>query len=571
MKKSYLLFIAAGLCCLAACNKEMENNETPESPESVKMITETINANLGADTKVTIADDGAFAWTAGENIAVHVSNGDSHKYVVTTSGASAAAASASFTVSYEEGYSRDAFAVYPSTIVATDAANYGQSGKALDVTLPNEYTLEQVSGTTSPCPMIASNTGSSWEFYHLCGMLRLTVNSIPSDATGIVIQFPGKKVNGAFSIASTVIPGTSTIETATPGSGEDQITVTFDAGVTSATVNLPLPTGDYDDVFITPVGSSTKVAAARHIKAGGYTAQAAHGRKLTTTMVSFTVDESGNKVVFAPANLVATIGADYASTKWFFHANQYDMVYTSSSISGKPESYQSFSVGANIDLFGFVGASSSFTEKAAWGISGSITNSEYGEAANELLKNDWGESVIGDYPANFWYTSSISKWEYVFRTRTTAAGTAPEISGTIDARFCKAMLFNNGEGGVLGVILFPDNYVHPDGVVKPTGINDEGGTASSVVNMNNYSKAEWEKMEAAGAIFLPSAGYRQGISLSSVNAYTSVEYPMAVRLRAKDAAADGRANRVNVNTGNMAFGGNQRHLGMSVRLIRDLN
>lgn len=570
MKKSYLLFIAAGLCCLAACNKEVEIADTPDSPDSAKMITETITASLGTSTKVTIANGGEFAWTLGDNIAVHVTNGDSHKYVVTSSGASVAASSASFTVSYEEGYSRDAFAIFPSTIVATDAANYGQSGMALDVTLPATYTLAEVSDV-APCPMIADNTGSGWTFSHLCGLLRLTVNSIPSDATGIVIQFPGKKVNGAFSIASTVTPGTSTIETATPVSGEDQITVTFAPGITSATVNLPLPTGDYDDVFITPVASSTKVAAARHIKAGGYTAQAAHGRKLTTTMVSFTVDESGNKVVFAPANLVATIGADYASTKWFFHANQYDMVYTSSSKNGKPETYQSFAEGANIDLFGFVGASSDFTGTRAWGISGSTTNSEYGEAANELLKNDWGESVIGDYPKDFWHTPLIGEWEYVFRTRTTAAGTAPEISGTIDARFCKAMLFNNGEGGVLGVILFPDNYAHPDGLEAPEAVNNEGGTASSVVNLNNYSKAEWEKMEAAGAIFLPSAGYRSGSIFSSVNAYTDATYPMAVRLRTKDAAADGRANRVNVNTGDMAFGGNQRHLGMSVRLVRDLN
>lgn len=559
MKKSYLLILATGLYCFAACNKEMENTQTPESLDFAKMITETITASLGNSTKVTIANGGEFAWDLGDNIAVHVSKGDDHKYV-TTSGASTAGTSASFTVSYEEGYSRDAFAIFPSTIVATDAANYGQSGMALDVTLPATYTLAEVSDV-APCPMIADNTGSGWTFSHLCGLLRLTVNSIPSDATGIVIQFPGKKVNGAFSIASTVTPGTSTIETATPVSGEDQITVTFAAGVTSATVNLPLPTGDYDDVFITPVGSETKVAAVRHIKAGGYTVQAAHGKKLTTTMVSFTVDGTGKKVIFAPANLVATIGADYASTKWFFHAHQYDMVYTSPSKNGKPETYQSFAEGANIDLFGFVGASSGFTGKKAWGITGSSTNADYGDGANELLMNDWGESEIGDYPKNFWSTPSIGEWEYVFRTRT----------ATEDRRFCKAMLFNNGEGGVLGVILFPDNYVHPDGVPALSVINEEGGTASSVVNSNNYSKVDWEKMEAAGAIFLPSAGYRSASIISAANDYTNVEVPMAVRLRANDAAANGTANRVNVNTGNMAFGGNQRQLGMSVRLVRDLN
>lgn len=573
MKKSYLLFIAVGLCCLDACNKEVEITEIPESPESVKMITETINANLGADTKVTIADGGAFAWTAGENIAVHVSNGDSHKYVVTTSGASAAAASASFTVSYEEGYSRDAFAVYPSTIVDTDAANYGQSGKALDVTLPNEYTLEQVSGTTSPCPMIASNTGSSWEFYHLCGMLRLTVNSIPSDATGIVIQFPGKKVNGSFSVASTVTPGTSTIETATPGSGEDQITVTFDAGITSATITLPLPTGDYDHVFITPAGSSTKVAAVRHINVDGYTAQAAHGKKLTATMVSFSV-AADKKVVFAPANLVATIGSDYASTRWFFHANQYDMVYTESTNNGSPK--QSFAVDANFDLFGWVGASCNaevLTGNAEWGITGNTTVTNYGGTVigvSDPLKHDWGESSIGGYATNFWSTPSISEWEYVIRTRP-------------NARFAKASLFGTKTSGRHGIIVFPDTYVHPDGIATPVGINVEDKTN---INGNNYTKAEWDQIEAAGAIFLPSAGYRtSGGHLNHVNYSDMGTEPVdddLIALRywscspyvpkeGDDLSTMGKAYRFLVNSGNINFSSQQpRTTGMSVRLIREL-
>ena len=395
MNKSYLLIIAAGLC-LAACNKEAEIVETPDSPDSGKMITETITASLGTNTKVTIAGGGAFAWTINDNIAVHVSKGDTHEYVTTTSGASVAEASASFTVTYGEGYTRDAFAIFPSTIVSASAANYGQSESTLDVSLPATYTLAEVSDV-APCPMIADNTGSGWGFYHLCGLLRLTVNSIPSDATGIVIQFPGKKVNGAFSIASPVTPGTSTITTGTPASGEDQITVTFAKGTTSVTINLPLPTGDYDHVFITPAGSSTKVAAVRHINVDGYTAQAAHGKKLTATMVSFSV-AADKKVVFAPANLVATIGADYASTKWFFHANQYDMVYTESTKNGSPK--QSFAVDANFDLFGWVGASCNaevLTGNAEWGITGNNTVTNYGGTVigvSDPLKHDWGESSI---------------------------------------------------------------------------------------------------------------------------------------------------------------------------------
>lgn len=533
----------------ASCEKEIEK-ESPADATTGKMITETISAQIEGETKATVDADAKFAWTGGDNIAVHVSNGT----YVTSGGASAAAASASFTVSYPGGYSRDAFAIFPSTIVAADAAHYGQSGTALDVTLPASYTLAQVSDTATPCPMIAANVaGTGWTFSQLCGLLRLTVNSIPDDATGIVIQFPGNKVNGAFSIASPVKPGTSTIATGTPASGEDQITVTFAKGTTSVTINLPLPTGDYDDVFITPVDSETEVAAVRHISAGGYTAQAAHGKKLTTTMVSFSVS-STKKVVFAPANLVATIGADYASTEWFFHANQYDMVYTHP--SGKDYPYQSFAEGANIDLFGFVGVGATCPSGLAeWGINESVTNSNYGggEGENDPLWHDWGENVIGGYTANFWYTPSIEEWEYVFATRTAPSG-----------RFCKGKL-SVVEDGIIGVILFPDNFVRPGDIDTPEGLN--AGTSAAI---NNYTASQWEEMEAAGAIFFPSAGHRQGNKISDAH----VENDVTLRIRTSSHITGDKANayRVLFNNTNMNFNSTtvKRSTGMTVRLVREL-
>ena len=291
MKKVFLYAII--MAATVSCNKmEPVPVEEEEPVPEVKMITETLTGGRDIATKVTIDNtSGAFAWTAGDNIAVHVSNGESHKYVFTSdpgaSGASVAEATASFTVAYEEGYARDAFAVFPSTIVSASAANYGQSGSALDVTLPASYTLAQLTGVTSPCPMIATNdpSSSSWDFKQICGMLRLTVNGIPADATGLIIQFPGKKVNGSFAIASPVTPGTSTIATTdSPADGEDKITITFDPGITTATVNIPLPTGDYSSVYVSSVGGATKVVALHYIKAGGYTAARARAKKLTTTM-----------------------------------------------------------------------------------------------------------------------------------------------------------------------------------------------------------------------------------------------------------------------------------------------
>ena len=260
MKKIYLL-IALFAALSTACNKnEMDPVQNGEEPKiEVKMITETVTGGKGT-TKATIANaDASFKWTAGDNIAVHVSNGDSHKYVFSSdagaSGASTAAASASFTVVYPEGYSRDAFALFPSTIVSENAANYGQSGTALDVTLPSSYTLAQVSDETSPCPMIATNTaGSGWDFYQLCGLLRLTVTDIPSTAKRLEIDFDGNKVWGDFSIASPISPSASVIATDTD-TEHVIITITKDGsnttlGATSLVLNIPLPTGDYSNITV---------------------------------------------------------------------------------------------------------------------------------------------------------------------------------------------------------------------------------------------------------------------------------------------------------------------------------
>ena len=262
MKKLFLYFPALILLAVS-CEKE-ENLPVLEENKPVsrvEMVTETVSGGR-AGTKVIISDvDASFAWTDDDDVAVHISNG---KYVYTSDeGAHGAtitdvihSENASFTVVYEAGYERDAFAVYPSTLVARDAENYGQEGHSLDVTLPGSYTLAQVSGETSPCPMISYDVaGAGWDFYQLCGLMRLTVNNIPATAKRLEIDFNGKKVWGDFSIASPVVPGTSAI-VAGDDENYDVITLTKDGsnvvlGATSLMLNIPLPAGEYTNVTIT--------------------------------------------------------------------------------------------------------------------------------------------------------------------------------------------------------------------------------------------------------------------------------------------------------------------------------
>ncbi|MBR5180583.1 MAG: hypothetical protein IKW90_17545 [Lachnospiraceae bacterium] len=497
MKKIFI-YTAILATIATACSKiENETIQKGENPDSdVVMITEKVSANVNPSSKADIDADAKFTWSTGDQLAVHVSDG---KYYTTTALVSGGSNTAEFSVTYPDGKSRDAFAIYPASIVAESAANYGQSGTSLDVTLPSSYTLAQVSGTTTPCPMIATNTpGSGWTFKQLCGLLRLTINGIPADATGMVIQFPGKKVNGAFSISAPVTTGTSTIATAAPADGEDKITVSFDAGLTSATVNLPLPTGDYEDVFITPVGSATKVAAVRHIKAGGYTAVKAHAKKLTTTMVSFSVSAS-KKVVFAPGNLWAIYKKSSNSWTWSFAPRQSDIIGYGPGNTLVNGDFK-LSGDGTVDLFSFS------TSTSYWGIRNTGSDGDY---SGNVLR-DWGSNVISGYSANTWFTLSKDEWKFV-TGRDTYRNTGGTVAGVNNALCTRAVV-----NGVKGFIIFPDHYSG----LTPSGVNwvliqdghysnpdaNEGWTSDKVSTVTTLEA--WEALENEGCVFLPVAGMR---------------------------------------------------------------
>jgi len=73
--------------------------------------------------------------------------------------------------------------------------------------------------------------------------------------------------------------------------------------------------------------------------------------------------------------------------------------------------------------------------------------------------------------------------------------------------------------GVKGLILLPDDWMLPDGITFTSGLENN--------NFRNckYTAEEWTKMEENGAVFLPLAGYRRGISVIRNNGmYFSASY-----------------------------------------------
>ena len=97
-------------------------------------------------------------------------------------------------------------------------------------------------------------------------------------------------------------------------------------------------------------------------------------------------------------------------------------------------------------------------------------------------------------PANTWRTPEDTEFSYLINTRTTST-----VCGTANARFAKATV-----NDVKGHILFPDEYTHPAGVANIVNINVKDAAAGGG---NTINASDWDKMEAAGAVFLPQAGY----------------------------------------------------------------
>lgn len=215
------------------------------------------------------------------------------------------------------------------------------------------------------------------------------------------------------------------------------------------------------------------------------------------------------QVYFSKGNLRA-YNATANSTSgwvWSFAENQWDYIGSNGSnqyINGS----MTISQPGYVDLFCWVGTSASYDNYGIMydndqNISWAHEATNFGNSTNDALKHDWGHNPItnGGNVADMWRTPTNEEWVYLINSRTTAAGTAPTINGTADARFAKAKLFGTNRG----LIIFPDTYVHPDGVAYPTGINAAGNTSW---NGNQYSAADWAKMEAAGCVFLPCAGIR---------------------------------------------------------------
>ncbi len=204
---------------------------------------------------------------------------------------------------------------------------------------------------------------------------------------------------------------------------------------------------------------------------------------------------STKKVYFSKGNL------RYASGAWSFFDNQYDY-YTSHSADAW-------------DKFGWS------TSATTYGMNTSKSSSTF---SGDFV--DWGATMGAG-----WFTLSSAEWDYLFNTRTVNNGTGSGKSYTL----------GKSVGGVLGVVLYPDDY---------TGAE--------------YSGSDWASFESAGCVFLPAAGRRNS---SVVGNAGSDGYYWSSSPDAEDADY---ARNVYFSSDFLGSSVNDRYRGFSVRLVQEV-
>ncbi len=263
------------------------------------------------------------------------------------------------------------------------------------------------------------------------------------------------------------------------------------------------------------------------------------------TPAAFTVYE-GKQVAFTQGNLQCS-GVTTGNYTWSFAENQYDIIGTAN-VTGGTESYDATygyskdgsALADKIDLFGWSGS----TGSAKWGISTSSDDSDY---SGDFV--DWGKNIGDD---NTYRTLTKDEWAYLLNTRPNANN----LKGV-----ARINLNSDGTQYANGLILLPDSWADLTDVTFNSGFASSYGI-EYYATYQTFTLNEWQQLEAAGAVFLPASGSRNGSSnMRTVQYYGS--YWSAT------AYGSNCACLMCFGSGGAYAGINYRNYGRSVRLVQD--
>ena len=286
-----------------------------------------------------------------------------------------------------------------------------------------------------------------------------------------------------------------------------------------------------------PASGSNEAPTAINIARSRYSSVTLSNLNFQSSGFPFTINSSGDQVLFSPGNLEYNIDNEC-----------YQFANTEYSCIGSANRANLTAGTGVIDLFG-------------WGTGGNPTLDNDDNSQYPTLFDDWGNYSIlngsSSDPDETWHTLTSSEWLYIFNSRTNCS----TIGSTANANYVKVLVDGNK-----CVVIFPDQYTHPADVSVPDYINEKSDNGWNTRTGNIYSVDDYAKMHAAGAIFLPNAGYLNDNMLGRPYS-TSFNY-----WSSNSSGNNGTLIRHTSST-NSAFStlNKPKKRGCPVRLVRDVN
>lgn len=470
MKKSLVplasLALLVGLVSLTSCKKE----ETLGNGMQFRATMESCTSQNGKTT----LNGTALEWVSGDQIAIY---GTAGRGVYTAIPQTPATTAVFDNVSGETGNSPFR-AYYPATLT-TDGLN---------ITLPATQTY--VANSINEFPMYAESNNEELSFKNLCGVLKLNLTKEGVNISSITVT-TATEINGTWSVGYVATNGDDVFKSGDDYSNGFPVLEYVSGGTNSITLECATPQSiaEGKDFYIyLPEGSYSGLQIEMNTNDNRYCVKTANTAINVTrsqyTLITlgstlqfrpigskgglFTVNADGDQVWFSQGNLQYQA----STTTWRFAEHQYDYV-------GADNENISSTYSGWIDLFGF-GTGSNPT------LSTTTANPDYSTFV------DWGTNAIdnGGNQSSLWRTLDVDEWSYLFYTRTDAS-----------------LKYGTGNvGGLGGLIILPDSWTTPDGCSFTPGFTTYGTDADW--SRNSYNSAQWDRMEAAGAVFLPAAGGR---------------------------------------------------------------
>lgn len=510
MKKVFIFFLAlaaAGSMMFTGCKKEYQ---------TVSLGLELESAPAGSKVEIDadynpVLRDGDYVNVNGTSYPVSVD--DTGKYVVEVQ-------------SCTTGY----FAAYPASLATSETGFSGTTNQAVHMPRWQAYKYEVRNGVRvqdvqlpSGAYIAANDNGKKLKFYNFCSLLEVewknTSESDAYDIIGIEVTVPGAALYGDGTVTLNGTSSSMTLSDVHKNRVNLDITAsqreTVAAGGTSSKYYVVLPTFtgqvtvriqtmkhsqttlDDQKLKTVTVQTSGSVTMPRNTIVPIHVESTPKEDNSLTGYFSVRGDGHGNdtyKVVFSRGNL-QRIGS--SEPIWKFADRQYDFFGTRNLDGYGTE------ITDNEDLF-------AWSDESGRSNYGRYTYDDWTDAGGWLPTDasgdyfrDWGELSISGDPANTWFTMTSDEWSYLFHHRVNQQGASLRGKAKITGVNGHPA---GGTGDIYGFVLLPDDWTSED---LPTGLNftSAADNAGSSAFENVYSVSEWARLEAAGAMFLPAAGY----------------------------------------------------------------